>query len=129
MSTLKANTIQSTSGGAVTLTNQIAVKSFTTFSGDGTTVRSSFNLSSMADHNTGRTNHNFTNNMSDTHYTVSSSASYVDNTNDYETYLSIWRAGNVSATRTTSQNNVGFWETAYADPGNDACCSVIGDLA
>ncbi len=129
MSTLKADTIQSTAGGAATLTKQIAVKSFTTFSGDGTTVRGSFNLSSMVDHNTGRTNHNFTNNMSDTHYTSSASASYTSDSNDYETYLSLEHVGNLSATRTTSQNNVGFWETSYADPGNDACCSVIGDLA
>ena len=37
--------------------------------------------------------------------------------------------GNLSATRTTGQNNVGFWETALADPGNDACSSILGDLA
>ena len=36
MSTLRADTIQNTSGGAVTLTNQSAAKAFAQFAGDGT---------------------------------------------------------------------------------------------
>ena len=46
MSTLKADTIQSTSGGAATLTKQSAAKAWVNFNGTGTiAVRESFNTS------------------------------------------------------------------------------------
>ena len=62
MSTLKADTIQSTGGGAATLTKQVALKGFITY--DGTTtpsVRDSLNHSSFtdnadADHTASHTN-------------------------------------------------------------------------
>ena len=55
MSTLKADTIQSTSGGAATLTNQTAAKHLCVFDGTGTAaVDESFNNSSLTDNGTGR---------------------------------------------------------------------------
>ena len=50
MSTLKADTIQSTGGGAATLTKQSAAKHWVTIDGTGTvTALDSFNTSSVAD--------------------------------------------------------------------------------
>jgi len=55
MSTLKADTIQSTGGGAATLTKQTAAKAWVNFDGttSGLTIRDSLNNSSMTDHTTG----------------------------------------------------------------------------
>ena len=54
MSTLKADTIQSTSGGAATLTKQQAAKAWFNFSGTGTPAfRDSFGASSLSDNSTG----------------------------------------------------------------------------
>jgi hypothetical protein len=53
MSTLKADTIQSTSGGAATLTKQHAAKAWVDYSGSGTSYNASFNASSATDNSTG----------------------------------------------------------------------------
>ena len=66
MSTLKADTIQSTSGGAVTLTSQEAAKASCNLDGSGTaTIRASSNISSVTDNATGKYTHAFTNSFSD----------------------------------------------------------------
>ena len=120
----------SSEGGAVTTSVQQGLtKAWITFSGDGGTIRDSSNVASLVDDGTGIYSYNFTSSMGNTHYTSSSSASYVNDTSNYETYLSIRYTNNLSSTRTTDQNNIGFWETAFADPNNDACSSILGDLA
>ena len=69
MSTLKADTIQSTSGGAATLTKQSAAKAWNHFDGTGTVaIDNSFNVSSLIDSTTGQYASSFTNNMSSTQY-------------------------------------------------------------
>ena len=70
MSTLKADTIQSTSGGAATLTKQQAAKIWSNFDGttSGITARDSFNVSSIGDTNTGTYTINHTNAMSNNDY-------------------------------------------------------------
>jgi maltoporin len=74
MSTLKADTIQSTGGGAVTLTKQSAAKASLNYKGTATnSVRYSFNVSSVADNTTGDYTTNFTNSMSSANYTVTCS--------------------------------------------------------
>ncbi len=56
MSTLKADTIQSTSGGAATLTKQQAAKAWLNIDQTGTqAIRDSFNISSIADNGAGLT--------------------------------------------------------------------------
>ena len=77
MSTLKADTIQNTSGGAATLTKQEAAKTLVHFDiSSGTpTVVSSFNVASLADDGTGITQCNFTSNMSNDNYYYSGSIS------------------------------------------------------
>ena len=54
MSTLKADTIQSTGGGAATLTKQHAAKAWSNIDGSGTvSYRDSFNTSGLTDNGTG----------------------------------------------------------------------------
>jgi len=61
MSTLKADTIQSTGGGAATLTKQEAAKAYVLFNGTGTVaIRKSFNCSSVTDNDTGDYRPNWT---------------------------------------------------------------------
>ncbi len=62
MSTLKADTIQSTSGGPVTLTKQTAAKVLLWFDGNtSNTIENSFNISSVTDNATGTFYPNLTN--------------------------------------------------------------------
>jgi len=62
MSTLKADTIQSTGGGAATLTKQSAAKVLWDLNGTGTiALLASFNVSSAADLGTGFYQINYTN--------------------------------------------------------------------
>ena len=64
MSTLKADTIQNTSGGAATLTKQEALKHWVNYDAVNATTDGSLNQSSITDHNTGEFDSNFTNNFS-----------------------------------------------------------------
>ena len=126
-----ADTLEHSTAGSVTTDFVVngSVKAWITFSGNGTTVRDSSNTSSLVDDGTGNYSYNLTSSMGNANYASNSSASYINSNNEYETYLSMNYVGNLSATRTTSQNNLGFWETAFTDPGNDACSSILGDLA
>ena len=64
MSTLKADTIQSTGGGAATLTKQEALKFWVTYDATNQTTRGSVNQSSLTDETTGRFHSSFTNSFS-----------------------------------------------------------------
>ena len=76
MSTLKADTIQSTGGGAATLTNQTAAKAWVNFDGTGTVaIRDSFNVSAITDNGTGNYTVNFTSAVSNANYAVAVSGS------------------------------------------------------
>ena len=71
MSTLKADTIQNTSGGAVTLTKQSAAKAWINFNGTGTVaIRSSSGVTSISDNGTGEYTVNFTNSFSAAEYSA-----------------------------------------------------------
>ena len=72
MSTLKADTIQSTGGGAATLTKQHAAKSWINFDGTGTpAARDSFNHASITDNGTGDYTLAFTNSFGNVNYACS----------------------------------------------------------
>ena len=78
MSTLKADTIQNTSGGAVTLTNQSAAKAWSIFDQvNSNTIDDSFNISTITDRGTGSTYGNYTNSMSSVNYAVMGASSPV----------------------------------------------------
>ena len=72
MSTLRADTIQNTSGGAVTLTNQSATKHWVNMDA-GTTINDSFNTASITDNGTGDHASTMTNAMVNSDYVVSGS--------------------------------------------------------
>jgi len=77
MSTIKADTVQNTSGGPVTLTDQHAAKAWHRFTEETTTAtRDSFNVSSLTDSGTGETVTTFSNNMSDANYASASMATW-----------------------------------------------------
>jgi len=77
MSTLKADTIQNTSGGAVTLTKQSATKQWTNINGGGGTpvVRDSFNNSSLTDNGTGDYTLSLSNSMDNANYSLQTTVS------------------------------------------------------
>ena len=68
MSTIKVDTVQSSGGGAVTLTKQQAAKAWINFDGtaSGAAARGSFNLASMTDSGTGLYVCNLTNTFANT---------------------------------------------------------------
>ena len=69
MSTLKASTVETSSGGPVTLTSQVADRHFVRFDGSSTyTVNSSLNQSSVTDTSAGASTVTFTTNFADTTY-------------------------------------------------------------
>ena len=72
MSTLKADTIQSTSGGAATLTKQAAAKGFILQRNNSTAFETlnSFNISATTDNANGDTTYTVTSAMSNANYLV-----------------------------------------------------------
>ena len=60
MSTIKVDTVQSTGGGAVTLTNQAAAKAFIN-GGEDASIRNSLNISTNTDVSTGTYEYGFAN--------------------------------------------------------------------
>ena len=69
--TVQAGTIQTTAGGAVTLTKQEGTKAWCYFNGCGTVVvNDSFNEAGLTDVATGRYTLSFTNTMGSTNYAV-----------------------------------------------------------
>ena len=81
MSTLKADTIQSTGGGAATLTKQHASKMWANVAAGAGSYRDSFNSSTLTDHATGRYGVSLTNSMSDANYCTFVGANMTDPAN------------------------------------------------
>ena len=87
MSTLKADTIQSTGGGAATLTKQHAAKAWCSLNGTGTiAVRDSFNTSSITDHSQGVHSINLQSSMANDTYVPTGSVIGASSTN-YFSYV------------------------------------------
>ena len=132
MSTLKADTIQNTSGGAVTLTKQHAAKAWANLNGTGTiSLDGSFNVSTATDVGTGVYTFNFTNNMSDTE---SSFTGTTEGRSGASTgVFTVHSSGSSNADNRILTTSV---ETAIVRPDNNAvvdrtpvCMQVLGDLA
>jgi len=69
MGTLKVDTVVGSDGTSpVTLTKQVAAKTFSVSAADGTSITSSFGISSLADGGTGLQTFSLTNSMSDANY-------------------------------------------------------------
>ena len=129
MSTLKADTIQNTSGGAATLTKQEATKSRLMYDQINVEIDGSFNVSSVTDVTTGNYAVPFTNNLS-LGYSIQANHTH---TSSFQNECAI-RGYSLSAygsntTQTTNGYNV---INACGTTAQDAalCSSMtVGDLA
>ena len=140
MSTIKVDTVQSSGGGVVTLTNQSAAKMVINYDQIADTVRSSLNVSSVSDNSTGDFTITFTASKNDINYSPSSSSL---------AYATSDRIGNFVGIRVTSGStpnarsvglftgslriNSGYGASA-SGAGNEAdadanCVQTFGDLA
>ena len=122
MSTLKADTIQSTGGGAATLTKQSAAKAWLSMDSSGggtTTFHGSFNTSTVTDSGVGLYVQNFTNSFTGANYSGGGA-----------TVSNVYANLNVNTTTYTASAsglvtfNVG---ASYVDV--DVCTAFHGDLA
>ena len=124
MSTLKADTIQNTSGGAATLTKQHAAKAWGLFNGTGTiATRDSFNVSGITDLAVGKMTVSKTNAMGSVNYTTSLRSDLDDTAGTSRTYNP-----EVYTRAAGSFNFVTYSTSAEEDHAYDEV-AVHGDLA
>jgi hypothetical protein len=133
MSTLKADTIQSTGGGAVTLTKQSAAKAWCNFEQSTShTVRDSLNISSLTDVGNGLTNTNYTNSFGNDDYVAAGHAGRQAATSTTAYWLFPTSSTVVYSTSATS------WQGGYSIDTSSgmgvldlflALCTIHGDLA
>ena len=146
MSTLKADTIQNTSGGAVTLTKQKALKHYINYDAPNTTSDSSLNQSSITDYSTGDFASNFTSNFNSASDKVHF-VSCLNSANDGDSRVSGPTRGGVNANIGVlindsvavplSTSQIQFYTCISSTASSDAehkdvsgsYCSSIGDLA
>jgi len=129
MSTLKADTIQSTGGGAVTLTKQSAAKAHGFYDQNTANVfRGSFNFSSMTDNSTGVATLSFTSSMTigdGTTYAISCatsrSAMLGASQGTSDTYSTVFLSSSIKLENRSDSGSVGDRTTN--------CVAVHGDLA
>ena len=123
MSTLKADTIQNTSGGAATLTKQQAAKAWVNFSGTSTPAfRDSFGASSLSDDSTG----NYTVTLTSAMSTATDWSGAISGNGAGYTHSFGGTSG--AFTATTFPVNVRAAASSDADI-NLLCGQVFGDLA
>jgi len=134
MSTLKADTIQSTGGGAATLTKQTAAKLYSHVdqTTSSQTIRKSFNLSTITDSGSGYTTYNITSAMDGIYYSVTASAGNVNASNNWVDRIILF-------TKITSDYKVPPTATSFTtvvtktsgsnDDYEHVCNAVHGDLA
>lgn len=125
MSTLKADTIQNTSGGAATLTKQSAPKHFSRIDMSAGSITKSLNLSSITDYGTGAFDLSYANSFSDANYSLSGNHNSVSS-NSSSTVFGHDNSGLMS----TSQVNVCCFNGQSGRTDATECSSQIwGDLA
>ena len=108
MSTLKADTIQSTSGGAATLTKQSASKAFISFDGTGTvSIDVSFNVSTLTDHGSAEYSITYTSNINTSNHPITGTNVGSSETNFYSYICSTGIAQTTSVDRIHSVQNNG----------------------
>ncbi len=146
MSTLKADTIQSTGGGAATLTKQEATKHWVNYDAVDQTTDGSLNQSSLTDHSTGEFSSTFTNNFSSAtnkcHFAsvLNSSNGGAGRTSDVGRGGVISNLGhtvNDSTNNPLSTSEIQFYTGYGSSAANDGAvydmsgsyCTSIGDLA
>jgi len=131
MSTLKADTIQSTSGGAATLTKQNAAKVRGQHA-SGTLQLGSLNHSSITDNGTGTFTHSFTNSFANILYSHVGSVTYNNGTSTaIWTYMRVDGAAGDTATGSINMDSAYVHATANRTDFDAAFTDLIcfGDLA
>ena len=124
MSTLKADTIQSTSGGAATLTKQEVPKARLMFDHTNTNIDGSFNISSVADTATGQPTPSFTSNVALGFATTADGS----NTSSGQSDVSVRGGGGSTSTQiTTSYRVLTYLSTSAFDDQLQASVTV-GEL-
>jgi|TARA_X000001388_G_C2198109_1_gene110155 hypothetical protein len=123
VSTIKVDTVQSTGGGAVTLTNQHAAKSWLNMNGTSTiAIRDSFNVSSIVDNGTGNYDQVFTNAMDSANYSSTGTCAH-------DIPISANRDSNFQCVaESASQINLNIFSASQQDR-NHVCGQAFGDLA
>ena len=109
MSTLKADTIQSTGGGAATLTQQHAAKAWATIDETGSSsLRDSFNVSGITDNGTGDFSHAFSNSFANVNHASScnSNATLGNNHNRGTNFAHALSASSIRHMSCTQDNGV-----------------------
>jgi Zn-dependent membrane protease YugP len=116
MSTIKADTIQTASGGATNLTGHITAKGWMNFNGKNTVaIRASSNFSSITDYGTGYYGCNISTAMSDANYACPSiSGNALTNPSD----------GHLGAVASTSSLVKARCYTSSTDAYDQECVSV-----
>ena len=108
MSTLNADTIQNTSGGAATLTKQSASKAFISFDGTGTvSIDVSFNVSTLTDHGSAEYSITYTSNINTSNHPITGTNVGSSETNFYSYICSTGIAQTTSVDRIHSVHNNG----------------------
>ena len=130
MSTIKVDTVQSTGGGAVTLTKQHAPKQWSNYAGSGTTFRDSFNTASATDNGTGQYTITLTNAMS----TDNTAYLYSNNGNTSSEVQAFTTGGDrqfaqIRAQATNSYGIQPVGDDGAQQDGGLNCSTVLGDLA
>ena len=128
MSKLHTNTVETSSGGAVTLTKQAAAKGHINFNGTGTpATRDSLNFSTITDSGTGIYEIAYTNNMGNANYTVTTGQEYDAGVHSTITSFNYDDAGALStselALKTSKTNDTALADSKYVMATNH------GDLA
>ena len=130
MSTLKADTIQSTGGGAATLTKQSAAKAWISMVTEtSNSVSDSFNIASNTDNGNGDFSLSFSNSFSNADYATSGTASPGSSTNPY--FLNPNRNGSNGLTVNPATSSQRFNTTVAngADDTDKVYVAEHGDLA
>jgi hypothetical protein len=128
MSTLKADTVQSTSGGAVTLTKAHTVKQWLHYDHATTTIDGSFNISSVVDDATGSFSPILTNAMSSANDRCIVALSNHDTGDSYGRQIVLRH--DVSGDFTASKYQLEtFYGNDTVSDQNHNMCMVTGDLA
>ena len=123
MSTLKADTIQNTSGGAATLTKQATAKAFIHYSDVDGTFDDSFNASSTTDNGSGDATYGLTNSMGSADFPATGEAG--GDLSSYYSRMITHTGSTASSVRARYQNPSSYSTTSVFR----ASSIVFGDLA
>jgi hypothetical protein len=131
MSTVHCNTIQTSSGGPVTLTKQSAAKAWNRISISGGTPSTddSLNASSVTDVAAGKYQTNLASNMANTNYLASNFSSYQSTSIDLDRYgTGAFSGGGNDSRATTGAQVCGYYNGGFQDCIT-AGTMALGDLA